>query len=152
MELTLKPVVWSRIRLQSYGPKDLQLVTPRQLPVAGEKSLLPDWLVIGCWRLHRWNQKQPFDCFDCNQTAVAAVWMEDAKLSANTFALYVNGLHLQFALAFLKFHLVSCCQQFADELASSLQPMWDCGNVNLTKAVTRRYAQGVITRCVVTLW
>lgn len=35
----------------------------------------------------------------------------------------------------------------ADELASLLQPMWDCGNLNLTKAVKKRYAQRVNKEC-----
>lgn len=142
MELTLKPVVWSRIRSQSYGPKDLQLVTPRQLAVAGEKGLLPDWLVIGCWRLHRWNQKPPSDCFGRYQTAVAAVWMEDAELSANNFFLYTWTVSIYSFKVSLSESLL-----IADELASLLQPMWDCGNLNLTKAVKKRYAQRVNKEC-----
>lgn len=35
----------------------------------------------------------------------------------------------------------------ADELASLLQPMWDCGNLNLTKAVKKRCAQRVNKEC-----
>lgn len=135
MELTLKPVVWSRIRLLSYGPKDLQLVTPRQLPVAGEKGLLSDWLVIGCWRLHRWfalvvtrllwlqfGWKTP----NCLQTIFLYMW---------TVSIYSFKVSLSESLL------------IADELASLLQPMWDCGNLNLTKAVKKRYAQRVNKEC-----
>lgn len=35
----------------------------------------------------------------------------------------------------------------AGELASLLQPMWDCGNLNLTKAVKKRYTQRVNKEC-----
>lgn len=138
MELTLKPVVWSRIRLQSRGPKDLQLVTPKK---RSTPWLTGDWLlkVAQMEPETSWLFWSLPDCCGCSLDG-------RRRIVCKQFCFIRQRSPFTVCIGLFKVSL-SESLLIADELASWLQPMWDCGNLNLTKAVKKRCAQRVNKEC-----